>query len=1387
MSACASLIYISGIDPPDLPFQINVTVSISLLLPNIFEPRVIHPPPKSCAADYRRRLLTYIFNPPSEDAHMKETADEIAIRKFYATLKPACPITSSVISAALQPKDLLADLLPFQRRSVKWLLERESKTIDDAGSIVPISGRLDDLPLFWEKIKPPPFISVKGKTVALPSEDNWWYFNRITGALVSEKPPNTEVAGAMLCEEMGLGNVINSLGKTLECIALILLSPANDRDPRTTRWDLQTEIYISDVKTNLIVTPLTLSQQWLDELKRHAPSLNVLFYNGYSKVKLPKLNVREADNLIAGSESHHNWSTFLHEFDVVVTTYKTLQDELGVAKAPVIRPKRQAASYSHVEKPRSPLVRVEWARVFMDEVQLVGGGKTAEMVSLIPRKASIAVSGTPAKSKVSDLSHVLRFLGVHEAIGRSRTWERLLQPQYHDLFVDIFRKYAIRTLKSSVKDELTIPLQKRYAVGIELGRVEKHIYDQTLQDALDELGVDARGVTISGGWEIDTNLLRTWLRKLRQICTHPQVGNLQRKANKATTIKTMQEVLQDLQTKNWQSLIVDWRSKINSLVRRAQLSQKVEEDFNRYDTAHDLLVRAQTETENLLADIRRAITEHEAYGKILKEETAALRRQRGIEDGEGTPLANDKGKGRARSVDPFSDIDSDDEEDGLPRTRLGSEYRTRKRNLQARLREAYVLQHKVMFFLGDVFHVLEQARSEDKAYGEAENIRKSLLKTTSDAATASMRQLSQTSRDITGLHKKNLEVPHCSNGGIHSAGIIEEANDILDLLNDQAELIWSWRDHIFTLLTQKLSGPEGNQADGEEYGRSLDTQGEVEAYLQAYASLIADRKEALIAERTALATHDAKDVHERRTLTAKKAQITEAGDNFDDYNDDDIPDIPKDTVLQNKLGDVRKELRAKHGTRAVKTMMILLSEIGNRAGTRSEENQIAKDEGKRLRNVITDQGNFMEKLELEMAQFRKVFNDRIQYFKQLQELSDTVREAEWDGNVRVAIEVSKAEEDALVTTINRKRAQGRHLRTIAKDQEEGDLEEDCVLCRSDFSVGLITPCAHIFCERCLVEWMKANHYDCPVCRTKFKSNALQRISLDDDALQQIHKERKNKGVPMKPDRKIQFNSLPPHVLDEIQTFESHGSYGSKIMHLVRHLLCLQHHEPGTKSVVFSAWSDSLAIIEQALTANGIASIKADQKGKQNAAQRFKTDPGIIVFLLHGERENAGLNLTCAKRVWLIEPTVNHSFEVQAISRVDRMGQTAATEVFCYYIQVDTVEENILRMGAKHGFSLYTRDCAEDVMDISQYSMGNHNTHIDSPSKKKSKQKGDFVEKAEDLLHVLFPHLDYNEDDFESFVNPDRADGMAVDGDQYLMGSPTSRLFQGPVAGPSRLQ
>lgn len=100
---------------------------------------------------------------------------------------------------------------------------------------------------------------------------------------------------------------------------------------------------------------------------------------------------------------------------------------------------------------------------------------------------------------------------------------------------------------------------------------------------------------------------------------------------------------------------------------------------------------------------------------------------------------------------------------------------------------------------------------------------------------------------------------------------------------------------------------------------------------------------------------------------------------------------------------------------------------------------------------------------------------------------------------------------------------------------------------------------------------------CPVCRVPINPNQMQRFKIGQKPLDTLDAPAKvvnNEPAP-KSKRHIEYNLISPGVLKSIESMECNGSYGSKIQTLIRHLLYLQIIEPGAKSIVFSAWADSL--------------------------------------------------------------------------------------------------------------------------------------------------------------------------------------------------------------------
>lgn len=107
--------------------------------------------------------------------------------------------------------------------------------------------------------------------------------------------------------------------------------------------------------------------------------------DGKKKPKQKSKKNANAESQDANVSPSEEWALFCQEYDVVITTYNALSQELNVARGAVSRPRRDTAEYGERSLPRSPLIMVEFWRVIMDEVQLSGGTNTVEMVSKIPR------------------------------------------------------------------------------------------------------------------------------------------------------------------------------------------------------------------------------------------------------------------------------------------------------------------------------------------------------------------------------------------------------------------------------------------------------------------------------------------------------------------------------------------------------------------------------------------------------------------------------------------------------------------------------------------------------------------------------------------------------------------------------------------------------------------------------------------------------------------------------------------------------------------------------------------------------------------------------------------------------------------------------------------
>jgi SNF2-related domain len=186
----------------------------------------------SIVAEAQRRVLHALFPRSPSTQFTRPT-----VSNFIANLQPAPSLPPTVLAEHLQAKDLQCELLPFQRRSVYWMLTREGFTLSKSGNAIPLSTPSPPSPL-WEQVSTP-----RGSTR---------YINRLNGELkkVEDIEPMYPILGGILAEEVGCG-------KTVESIALILLNSPKTRGPWNVSWNEMAGIPLHQVKVCPVSFPLS--------------------------------------------------------------------------------------------------------------------------------------------------------------------------------------------------------------------------------------------------------------------------------------------------------------------------------------------------------------------------------------------------------------------------------------------------------------------------------------------------------------------------------------------------------------------------------------------------------------------------------------------------------------------------------------------------------------------------------------------------------------------------------------------------------------------------------------------------------------------------------------------------------------------------------------------------------------------------------------------------------------------------------------------------------------------------------------------------------------------------------------------------------------------------
>lgn len=266
--------------------------------------------------------------------------------------------------------------------------------------------------------------------------------------------------GACLADDMGLG-------KTIQLIALLL----HERERLNGS---------EAIGPTLVVAPMSVVGNWVNELARFAPDITVHVHHGLDRTT--------GEAFITEANRH----------DIVITTYGLVTRDIEF------------------------LGRVDWRRVVLDEAQFIKNPPTKQSKAIrsLTTDRRIALTGTPVENRLGELWSILEFcnpgyLGTSGEFRRRFVLpiERRRDESAAVALRALIRPFVLRRVKTDpevVPDLPDLVQTKDYAIlTSEQARLYQSVVDGMLRAVDESEGTQRRGHVLAG------------LIKLKQVCNHP--------------------------------------------------------------------------------------------------------------------------------------------------------------------------------------------------------------------------------------------------------------------------------------------------------------------------------------------------------------------------------------------------------------------------------------------------------------------------------------------------------------------------------------------------------------------------------------------------------------------------------------------------------------------------------------------------------------------------------------------------------------------------------------------------------------------------------------------------------------------------------------------------